>query len=116
MRDFLDIFDSIFHVINDIRACYSKIKFTNHAKDEMLGEEFGEINPNEVHEALETGIILEHYPEDSPFPTYLVYGKTVKGRHLHVVCAPVVEHKTLVVVTVYEPDPMKWINYHRRIK
>ena len=102
--------------IEEIRGCSGTLKFTRHALHEMLAEEFGEISESEVRQILARGGIIEEYPEDRPVPSCLVYGKTDQGRHLHVVCAPVVEEKILVIVTVYEPDPLKWVDYRRRIK
>ena len=53
----------------------------------MESEETGEIIDTEVFEAVSAGKIIEHYPEDEPYPSCLVYGKTKKNRPLHAVCA-----------------------------
>ncbi len=82
----------------------------------MIGEEFGEIEEREIHQVLRRGEIIEEYSGDQPFPSCLIYGKTEEERPLHVVCAPFIEENTLVIITVYEPDPTKWIDYRRRIK
>lgn len=102
--------------IEAIRACSGTLKFTRHALHEMLAEEFGEISEDEVKQALKRGEVIEKYPEDRPIPSCLVYGTTDQERPLHIVCAAVVDEKTLVIITVYEPDPSKWIDYRRRIK
>lgn len=51
--------------------------------------------------------IIEEYPDDKYSPSSLIYGKTEKGRDLHVQISlpPIV-----VVITTYEPDPEEWIN------
>jgi len=101
--------------ITDIKACTQKLKFTFHAKQEMIYEEFGVIKENEIKEAIRSGEIIEEYSgEGRPYPAFLVYGLTKRQRPLHIVCAPVVEEKLLVVITVYQPDPERWINYRRR--
>lgn len=99
--------------INLIRALVDKIHFSRHAVDEMITEPFGRITPNEVKEALASGVVFEDYQRSNRPKSYLVYGQTTKGRHLHVVCAPLKKDKTLVIVTVYEPDPSKWAGYKR---
>ena len=50
----------------------------------MEDEEFGEIREKEVFEAVESGKVIETYPEDEPYPTCLIYGRTFGGRPLHV--------------------------------
>lgn len=82
----------------------------------MLSEEFGEITENEVREVLNVGEIIEEYLQDRPVASCLIFGRTKAGRPLHIVCAPVVEEKVLVIITVYQPDPTKWVDFRRRIK
>jgi len=90
------------------------LRFSSHAKEEMLSEELGEIRESEVKEALQSGEVIEEYPEDKPYASFLVYGRTKKNRPLHIVCAPVTEEEILVIITVYRPDPDQWIDYKRR--
>ena len=68
------------------------------AEDVALGE---------LLEALASAVVLEDYPEHRRGACCLVLGYTKRGRPLHVVCTsglPVV-----VVITVYEPKPPKWV-------
>ncbi len=88
------------------------IRYTRHARDRMLGERG--IRPREVEEALRRGEIIEEYLEDRPHPSYLVLGQTAQGRSLHMVCAPVAEQRRLHIITVYEPDPTRWVDLRRR--
>ncbi|MBI5681667.1 MAG: DUF4258 domain-containing protein [Deltaproteobacteria bacterium] len=90
------------------------MKFTSHAKDEMLYEESGEIYEMEIKETLAECEILEEYSGDKPYPSYLVFGRTRKQRPLHIVCAPVPEDEKLVIITVYQPNPELWIDFKRR--
>jgi hypothetical protein len=80
----------------------------------MFAEEMGIITDQEVVEAIQAGEEIENYPDDDPFPSVLVFGRTMAGRPLHVVCAYDEESDSVFVVTTYEPDPPKWIDFRRR--
>lgn len=90
-----------------IRQCLADCRFTDHARQEMETEPFGVIQVDEVLQALETGEIIEEYPEDRPYPSCLILGRAA-GRPLHVVCAPVTAERKLVIIMVYQPDPVRW--------
>ena len=61
------------------------------------------------------GKVIEEYPNDSPYPSCLISGR-VNNRPLHVVIAENEIDNELIVITVYEPDPVKWDdNFERRI-
>lgn len=66
---------------------------------------------NDVTDILMKGEIIEVYPKDRPFPSCLIYSK-VGGRPVHVVCS--LSKKEAIVVTAYEPDPKKWIDFKIR--
>ena len=80
----------------------------------MLYEESGEIGEKEVKEAIANCEIIERYPEDKPYSSFLLFGQTNARRPLHIVCAPVEVEKVLVIITVYEPNSSQWIDYRRR--
>ncbi len=103
-------------MINNIRACFEndRIFYSAHARNEMELEERGEIREIEVHEAVLSGKIIETYPEDTPYPSCLVYGRTSSDRPLHVVCAWSVDENLAIIVTVYEPNPDLWVDFLRR--
>lgn len=86
----------------------SAIFFTDHAVRQMAKRNIDDL---EVCEAILSGEIIEEYPDDKYSPSCLVYGRTLKERHLHVVCSlpPRVR-----IVTVYDPDPDEWTDYRRR--
>lgn len=83
-------------------------RFTEHARREMESESFGRIRIDEVLETLTGGEIIEEYPDDQPYPSCLILGRTRADRPLHVVCAPVLAEQRLVVITIYQPDPARW--------
>jgi len=80
----------------------------------MEQEEFGEIQEQEVAEIIVNGEIIEVYPDDKPYQSCLINGTTNENRPIHIVCAYNEEDNLTVVITAYQPDPEKWINYRRR--
>ena len=74
----------------------------------MESESFGLIRVDEVLEVLDAGEIIEEYPDDQPYPSCLIFGRTRAARTLHVVCAPVLDERRLIVITIYQPDPARW--------
>lgn len=91
-----------------------QVYYTQHARFEMEHEEFGRIRDAEVFEAVCTGEVIAEYPEDRPYPSILVYGLTQANRPLHLVCALDEEGGQAIVITVYEPDPERWVEYRER--
>jgi hypothetical protein len=71
----------------------------------------------EVKIILSKGKVIENYPKDKPFPSYLVLGYTKDARAVHIVAADDQANKTTVIITVYEPDPHHWEDkFERRRK
>lgn len=97
-----------------IRRCLPECRFTDHARREMETEPFGRILTDELLAALDSGEIIEEYADDVPYPSCLVFGHTPGGRPLHVVCAPVTEEGRLIIITAYQPDPVRWEADFRR--
>ena len=60
----------------------------------------------DVRYAVCNGEIIEHYPQDFPFPSCLILGKMANGRYLHVVMSD--EGSMSRIITAYYPDPEKW--------
>jgi len=91
-----------------------KFLYTKHARDEMENEEFGEIKDREVVEAVLNGKIIEVYPDDEPYPSCLILGRTSENRPIHIVCAYSSESDLAIIITVYQPDPNRWVDFERR--
>ena len=85
------------------------IRVTQHAHQEMVEEE---ITLDEAMEAAVRGHILENYPEHRRGACCLLGGFTRSGRPLHLVCTTA--RTTLIIITVYEPKPPKWITPSQR--
>jgi len=92
----------------------NKVFYTAHAKEEMRSEEFGVITENEVFKAIQVGKLIEEYPDDHPYPSILIFGRTAKNRPIHIVCAYSESEHLAIIVTAYEPDPYRWIDFERR--
>lgn len=85
-------------------------RFSDHAVKRMIARA---IDRREIEDVVFSGEIIEEYPDDKYSPSCLVYGKTSAGRDMHVqVTAP----PAVVIITVYEPDGMEWIECRTRRK
>lgn len=63
------------------------------------------ISVADVRHVLETGEVIEDYPDDFPYPSALVLG-WIGGQAIHVVAVTTPVEK--IVITVYEPEPARW--------
>jgi len=105
-------------MLEKIQDCFraERLYYSKHARDEMETDEFGEIKDTEVFAAVSSGEIIESYPEDEPYPSCLIYGRTSDNRPLHVVCAYSHEDSLGIIITAYQPHPDRWIDFSRRKK
>jgi hypothetical protein len=85
------------------------VRVTVHAHQEMVEEN---VSMDDVLEAITAGDIIEDYPTHRRGACCLVGGTTRAGRPLHIVCTT--EQPILVIITVYEPKPPKWITPAQR--
>lgn len=92
---------------------FKRVIFRVHALQRMFERE---ISHEEVMQCLESGSVIEDYPEDKPYPSQLMLG-WFGERPIHVLVAKA-EQDTGIVITVYEPDAKHWLgNFeHRRTK
>jgi hypothetical protein len=89
-----------------------KIAYRLHASERMFARE---ISDEDVEYLLKHGEIIERYDEDYPLPSLLINGYTTNNRPLHLVVAVNETEKQLIIVTVYEPNPIIWLdNFTRR--
>ena len=98
--------------IDRIRAKFAReaFEFSLHATDQTI---LRGISVGEIREAIQTGEIIEDYPDDKYGPSCLILGFTETGRPLHIQCS-YPRRPLIKIVTVYEPDPTEWINYRER--
>jgi hypothetical protein len=64
------------------------------------------IGTEEVRAVIETGEVIEDYPDDPRGHSCLMMGLGENGRAVHVVCAPKIDY--LAIITAYLPDPAEW--------
>jgi len=81
-----------------------EVKFTGHALRRMFERGIG---VDDVLAVVTSGETIADYPEDTPFPTYLILG-FVKSRPIHIVVAKDGLKKTCHIITAYPPDPAQW--------
>lgn len=72
------------------------------------------IKAKDVRYAVNSEEIIEQYPEDYPFPSCLILGKTNSGDYIHVVMSD--EGSMGRVITAYYPDKEKWTDDLRNRK
>jgi hypothetical protein len=80
-----------------------KLIFRNHALKRMFERR---IEIEDVKLVIETGKIIQDYPEDQPYPSYILLG-WINNRPLHVVCAKNELNET-IIITAYNPNPFIW--------
>jgi hypothetical protein len=71
------------------------------------------ITEPEIEQAIESGTIIEQYPNDTPYPSVLLLGHAgIKA--IHIVYADSIENDARIIITVYEPDPRIWFENLKR--
>lgn len=65
------------------------------------------IPPHIVRQVLSSGEIIETYPDDLPYPSYLLF-TYVDKRPIHVVTADNHEMKVTHIITAYQPSVVEW--------
>ena len=99
-------------LLDEIRAKVARDEFeySQHALDQSI---LRHIRVDEVREAIFTCELVEDYPEDKYGPSCLLLGFTRAGRSLHVQCS-YPSRDRIKVITAYEPDPSRWIDFRIR--
>ena len=95
-------------------AAARKILFLPHALRQMLRPE-RMITAGEIRQVVESGSIIEEYPDDPRGHSCLMLGYGFGRRPIHIVCAP--KDEFLAVITAYLPDAGEWSDdYRKRIE
>ena len=91
--------------IGAFRAANNPENFTvtRHGQKRM---EQRNITLDDVISAIRSGEIIEEYPEDFPFPSCLILGKSIFGRPLHMVVS--LENSQIYLITAYFPNSDEW--------
>lgn len=101
----------IINIINAINL--DRIRITDHAYEEADADH---LFLEEILFSVLNGEIIEDYPNDKPYPSCLVYGKTFNDVPIHSVWAFDEKSKSAIMITVYKPDPDLWIEWKERRK
>lgn len=96
-------------IIDAIRG--NRIRITEHADEESQADQ---LTFDEVFVSVFQGEIIEDYPDDKPYPSCLVYGETFNKKPVHSVWAYNQENQWAVLITVYRPDPKRWLDWRTR--
>ena len=99
-------------MIDELRKKFSReeFEFSKHATDQTI---LREISVQEIRNTIRIGEIIEDYPDDKYGPSCLIFGTTLSKRPIHIQCS-YPSRTTIKVITVYEPDPEKWIDFKIR--
>ena len=90
-----------------------RIRISDHADDEAQEDE---LILEEIFHSVSHGEIIEDYPTDKSYPSCLIYGNNVQQKPIHSVWAYNAQTQWAVLITVYRPDPNRWINWRERRK
>lgn len=99
-------------IITTIKELVSKekVQIRHHARIRMRNRG---IKVDDLVDVLIYGEVIEKYTDDRPYPSYLIYGES-NGRPIHVICA--ISEIEIIIITAYEPDPEKWVDFKIRRK
>ncbi len=97
-----------------IDAIHSKkLRITDHAYEEA---ESDGLSYDEIYASVLNGEIIEDYHDDKPYPSCLILSHTQKRDPVHSVWGYNLDNGWAVLITVYRPDPKRWIDWKKRRK
>lgn len=101
-------------LISDLRRKIEsdQFEFSKHAVDQSI---LRRISVREIHEAIGSGEIIEDYPDDKYGPSCLIFGTTASERPLHIQCS-YLSRPLVRIITLYEPNPNRWVDFRRRVQ
>ncbi|MBD2104532.1 DUF4258 domain-containing protein [Leptolyngbya sp. FACHB-261] len=107
-----DAVQSLVKSIEEIRGqlCSGQFEFSRHAFRRTVERNISEY---EIREVGKDAILIEDYPDDKYSLSCLLLGFTSAGRPLHLQVS-VIDAELVKIITIYEPDPIQWIDYSRR--
>lgn len=91
--------------INNLREHYRResVIITVHAQERLRQRG---IRAKDVRNCIMTGEIIEQYPDDFPFPSCLILGKSESEKPMHVVASE--EGTGSRIITAYFPDNIRF--------
>ena len=99
-------------LIEEIRAkfAHNEFEFSKHAVDQSI---LREISVEEIREVMSVAEIIEDCPHDKYGPSCLIFGLTRKDRPIRIQCS-YPSRSLIKLITVYEPDPIRWVDFKIR--
>ena len=95
------------------KAAEKKLLFLPHAVRQMSRPD-RMITAPEVREVINSGEVIDDYPEDVRGPSCLILGYGESKRPIHVVCSA--KERYLAIITAYLPDPNEWEDNFKKRK
>jgi len=80
-----------------------RIKWSQHAMKRLRERH---ITIDDYIQCIQTGSIIEDYPDDYPIPSCLILGVSASGKALHIVVG--CDGKDIYAITAYWPSPDVW--------
>lgn len=81
----------------------AKLKWSKHCLERMQERD---ISIDDVKNCIQTGEIIENYPNDFPHPSCLIFGYTINQKILHTIVGS--DGETLFFITAYYPSTDKF--------
>ena len=91
----------------------SRVRITDHADEEAVDDN---LTYEEIYFSVVHGDIIEGYLGDKPYPSCLIMGRNFSGSPIHSVWAYNSSNQWAVLITVYRPDPARWIDWKVRVE
>jgi hypothetical protein len=88
-----------------------RLRITDHADEEAAADN---LRLDDIYDSVSDGEIIEDYPTDTPYPSCLILGFTSTEEPVHSVWAYNESGQWAVLITVYRPDPTRWIDWRMR--
>jgi len=93
-------------VLNFIKSCIKRRRiFWTYHVNMRLKERF--ISRQAVISSLDSYEIIEEYPKDKCFPSYLIYAE-YENQIIHIHIATDLKNDSVTIITVYKPTLDKW--------
>lgn len=88
-----------------------RVRISDHADEEAVADQ---LTYDDIRHSALNGEVIEDYPTDQPYPSCLIYERAQHGDPVHSVWAFNAATQWAVLVTVYRPDPRRWVDYRQR--
>ncbi len=87
------------------------IAITEHARIRLYERH---ISIDDVMSGIQTGTIIQQYPNDTPLPSCFILGFSTKSEPIHLVISR--DNDFIYLITAYFPDPDLWENDYKTRK